>query len=521
MLGARLFCLSSLSPRSMLNGVSVRWSRAVRYACWMRFLLIVGMGGVLAAQDPRTLRPQQQRTAPAVREIRIALVIGNGAYPEVPLKNPVRDAQSMAKALLACGFQVQVLVDASLPQMEAALRTFGQKLRAGGVGLFFYAGHGMQVKGSNYLIPVGADIADEDEVRFKALDANAVLAKMESAGNGLNLLVLDACRNNPFGRGWRRGGAEGLAQMDAPTGTYIAFATAPGRTASDGMGSNGLYTQHLLESLQQPGLKVEEVFKRVRVGVRRASKDQQVPWDSSSLTGEFYFQPGGVNVPPTSTEVAGINAPVSLPPPDPDSTPGPPPPSAQAGTGNLQVAVVGAEARVFLDSEFRGLAKPDQPLNLTGLSPGAAKLSTEAQGYLSVRQTVQIESGKWRQVALPMKKGVRLVVYRKPNLVQWKGVDFEIHIGGKPLAKIGNREFVSIEIPAETCTLKVLNTVKDMVVGVLETQVRIENSPKVSRFFRVNSGMSLVLTEVSEETCKSDLASFGSQQVDLIQEAAP
>jgi len=488
----------------------------VRYTRFMRFLLIVGMAGVLAAQDQRTLRPQQERTAPAVREIRIALVIGNGAYAEVPLKNPVHDAQSMAKALLACGFQVQVLVDASLPQMEAALRIFGQKLKAGGVGLFFYAGHGMQVKGSNYLIPVGADIVDEDEVRFKALDANAVLAKMESAGNGLNLLVLDACRNNPFGRGWRRGGPEGLAQMDAPTGTYIAFATAPGRTASDGMGSNGLYTQHLLETLQQPGLKVEEVFKRVRVGVRRASKDQQVPWDSSSLTGEFYFQPGGVQIPPTSTEVAAIHAPSILPPPAPDSLPGPPPPSAQAGTGNLQVAVVGAEARIFLDSEFKGLAKPDQPLNLTGLTPGAAQLSTEAQGYLSVRQAVQIEAGKWQQVALPMKKGVRLVVYRKPNLVQWKGVDFEIRIGEKILAKIGNKDFIITEIPTETCTLKILNTVKDMVVGVLETQVRIESSAKIARYFRVNSGMSLVLTEVTEDTWNRERESFGSRQVELL-----
>lgn len=181
----------------------------------MRLLVAVWLALGLRAQDPRTLRPQQEPVQPAVRESRIALVIGNGAYKEVPLKNPVHDAQAMAQALQGCGFQVQVLVDASLPQMDAALRVFGQRLRAGGVGLFFYAGHGMQVKGTNYLIPVGADIGDEDEIRFKALDANAVLAKMESAGNGLNLMVLDACRNNPFGRGWRRGGAEGLALLSS------------------------------------------------------------------------------------------------------------------------------------------------------------------------------------------------------------------------------------------------------------------------------------------------------------------
>jgi hypothetical protein len=400
--------------------------------------------------------------------------------------------------------------------MEAALRTFGQKLRAGGVGLFFYAGHGMQVKGSNYLIPVGADIGDEDEVRFKALDANAVLAKMESAGNGLNLMVLDACRNNPFGRGWRRGGAEGLAQMDAPTGTYIAFATGPGRTASDGTGANGLYTQHLLEALQQPGLKVEEVFKRVRVGVRRSSKDQQVPWDSSSLTGEFYFRSGGAPAPTAPTDLATLDTPSILPPPAPEPQVGPPPPDAQALTGQLQVAVVGGEAKIFLDAEFKGTARPDQPLNLTGLTPGETRLKAEAPGFLSATQAVQIEAGRWRQVALPMKRGLRVTVYRKPNWAQWKGDLFEVFIDDRKLARIGNRDFASFEIPAMACTLKIVNPAKDAILGVLETQVRLENGPQVSRFFRINAGMSLVLTEVAEDTWKKEMLSFGSRQVDLI-----
>jgi len=493
------------------------WSRALRYSRFLPLLLGAGMAAVLAAQDPRTLRPQQEAAAPAARESRIALVIGNGAYGEVPLKNPPHDAQAMAKALLGCGFQVQVLVNASLPQMEAALRTFGQKLRAGGVGLFFYAGHGMQVKGSNYLIPVGADIGDEDEVRFKALDANAVLAKMESAGNGLNLMVLDACRNNPFGRGWRRGGVEGLAQMDAPTGTYIAFATAPGRTASDGTGTNGLYTQHLLEALRQPGLKVEEVFKRVRVGVRRSSKDQQVPWDSSSLTGEFYFRSGSDSA-STTTAVAAIDTPSISPPPVPEPLVGPPPPNAQALTGQLQVAVVGGEARIFLDAEFKGSAKPDQPLNLTGLTPGETRLRAEAPGFLSTSQPVLIEAGRWRQVALPMKRGLCVTVYRKPNWAQWKGDLFEIFIDDRKIARIGNRDFASFEIPAMACTLKIVNPAKDAILGVLETQIRIENSPQVSRFFRVNAGMSLVLTEVGEDIWKKELLSFGSHPVDLIKQ---
>jgi hypothetical protein len=221
----------------------------------------------------------------------------------------------VSAALKRCGFQVQTLVDATLPQMEGALRTFGQRLKAGGgVGLFYYAGHGMQVDGSNYLIPIGSGIAEEDEVRFKALDANQVLAKMESAGNGLNLMVLDACRNDPFKRAWHRGAQGGLAQMEAPTGTYLAFATSPGRTAADGAGEHGLYTQQFLAALKQPGLKVEEVFKQVRVGVKQRSHDQQVPWDSSSLTGEFYFVPPRPGSAPAGAPPAPAPAPAPLRP---------------------------------------------------------------------------------------------------------------------------------------------------------------------------------------------------------------
>jgi formylglycine-generating enzyme required for sulfatase activity len=162
------------------------------------------------------------------------------------------------------------------------------------VGLFYYAGHGMQVRGANYLIPVGMDISSEDEVPVQGLDVNAVLGKMDTAKNRVNLLILDACRNNPFARSFRSA-SRGLTQMEAPSGSFVAFATAPGSTASDGEGQNGLYTQHLLKALQQRGLNVEQVFKQVRISVKKASRDQQVPWDSSSLTGEFYFRPGTVS----------------------------------------------------------------------------------------------------------------------------------------------------------------------------------------------------------------------------------
>ena len=228
------------------------------------------------------------QVAQGVKEQRLALVIGNGAYKASPLSNPVNDARAMAGALKETGFAVILKENASLKDMTLALREFGDKLKGGGVGLFYYAGHGMAVKGRNYLIPVDAQIEREDEIAFNALDANAVLDKMESAGNRLNLAILDACRNNPFTRSFRSG-SQGLAQMDAPVGTLVSFATAPGQVASDGNGKNGLFTQHLLENIRRPGLKIEDVFKAVRVSVRRDSEGKQVPWEASSLEGDFYF----------------------------------------------------------------------------------------------------------------------------------------------------------------------------------------------------------------------------------------
>jgi hypothetical protein len=171
----------------------------------------------------------------------------------------------------------------------------------------------MQIKGRNYLIPVGASIESEDEVPYQALDAQAVLDKMESAGNAMNLLILDACRNNPFLRS-ARSGAQGLAQMDAPVGTLVAFATSPGAVAADGGGRHGLYTLHLLNSIRQPALKVEEVFKQVRAAVRRDSLGRQVPWESTSLEGDFYFHPPGTAMALKNSDTPSARRPPDLPP---------------------------------------------------------------------------------------------------------------------------------------------------------------------------------------------------------------
>jgi hypothetical protein len=260
----------------------------------MKAILLCLFASILAIPQPALAQSKGTATpglsVPAAGEQRVALVIGNGQYKDAPLSNPVNDARAIAKALTESGFKVTRRENAGQKELQLALRDFGDALKAGGVGLFYYAGHGMQVKGRNFLIPVDAQIQREDEVAYNSVDVGQVLDKMEAASNRLNILILDACRNNPFARSFRSASV-GLAQMDAPVGTLIAFATAPGSVASDGDGQNGLYTQHLLQSMQKPGAKIEDVFKNVRAAVRKDSGNKQVPWESTSLEGDFIFVP--------------------------------------------------------------------------------------------------------------------------------------------------------------------------------------------------------------------------------------
>jgi len=243
-------------------------------------LLLLALALLLCGAAPIQAAPSAER--------RIALVIGNAAYPAAPLKNPVNDARDMARALRSLGFDVIARENASLAQMEGAVNEFWGKLKKGGAGLFYFAGHGLQVNGRNYLVPVDARLEAEQDARYKCMDAGLVLGRMENAGNGLNIIILDACRNNPFARSWRSADA-GLAKMDAPKGSIIAYATAPDSVAADGEDKNGLYTEKLLQAMRAPGQPVEQMFKRVRDEVMRATKDKQVPWESTSLRGDFYF----------------------------------------------------------------------------------------------------------------------------------------------------------------------------------------------------------------------------------------
>ena len=228
---------------------------------------------------------------------RHALVIGNANYQSSPLRNPLNDARDMAAALKGLGFQVQSLLDADAGQMEQAILDFGDRLRTGGVGLFYYAGHGVQAQGSNYLIPLQANISREIQLKRKAIDAGLVLDAMGAANNGLNIVILDACRDNPYANSFRNT-TRGLARMDSPTGSLIAYATAPGDVAADGDGRNGVFTKHLLEQMQKPGVQVEQVFKQVTQAVHAETRQRQTPFTTSSLLGEFYFKPGSAPPPP-------------------------------------------------------------------------------------------------------------------------------------------------------------------------------------------------------------------------------
>jgi Caspase domain len=248
-------------------------------------------------------------------ESRLALLIGNATYKSSPLKNPVNDVRLMESALTDAGFTVIKAENASRREMQRIVRDFGERLKqSGGVGLFYFAGHGVQVKGANYLVPVDADIRAEDEVAFDSIDAQSVLEKMETAKNRINLLILDACRDNPFAKGSRSGTA-GLATMSAPSGSLVAYSTSPGSVASDGAGNNGLYTQHLAAVMRMPDMPIEEVFKRVRANVRKDSANQQTPWENTALEGNFYFKKSPpvvvAAVAPTLTPMAATAAPTA------------------------------------------------------------------------------------------------------------------------------------------------------------------------------------------------------------------
>ena len=293
---------------------------------------------------------------------RVALVIGNGDYKSSPLRNAINDAKDMSKKLQALGFEVIHKSNADKPTVLKAINQFGRKLRSSEVGLFYYAGHGLQVKGSNYLIPIGAYVSSETDVEYEGVNAGRILGKMETAGNKVNIIILDACRDNPFKRSFRSS-TRGLARMDAPRGTFIAYSTKPGSVAADGDGRNGIFTKHLLKNMTTPDLPIEKVLKRVRNGVLNDTAQQQMPWQSSSLTGEFYFASSGAVI-----DGASINP----------------------SKASLSVKSNLADATITVDGRYMG--KTDTA-NIN-VSPGTHRVRVEKDGYEPYSRSVNINSGR-------------------------------------------------------------------------------------------------------------------------------
>jgi len=322
---------------------------------------------------------------PATAE-RIALVIGVSAYSNAaPLPNPVRDAKLMASTLESVGFRVVRLMDTDLDGLKRAILEFGRALRKDETeaGLFYYAGHGVQVKGENYLIPVDANIESEDEVELQAVNVNDFLAVMESSKSRVNIVILDACRDNPFAAS-SRGGPRGLAPVDAPKGSYIAYSTSPGSVALDGAGTNSPYTEALAAAMLEPGTPIERVFKNARAKVLEATADRQLPWETSSITGEFMFlpasgvigdadspvkSPSGAAKPPSNASGAGEQETTRLEQPEPDAAPSPSWPGEKCSSRAQAAAGGVACVSSVLDPQFGNRYGPG---NLVDVNPATA-----------------------------------------------------------------------------------------------------------------------------------------------------
>ena len=306
--------------RLKLLGYLIITTTILSVAMWMspergKFLPFKGINQAVPQNRPNT---QQQQ--------RIALVIGNANYTVGKLKTPLNDATDMANALKELGFEVILLKDSSKRQMDDALDQFTTRINQGYVGLFYYAGHGMEVEGENYLIPVNAHIKYEKDVEYESMPLGKILGRMEDAGNRINIVILDACRDNPFRKFWRSSSRGLTAPLQAVSGTLIAFATAPGKVASDGTGRNGLFTSYLLKYIKTPNMEVDLMLRKVRSDVAQNTNNYQVPWTSCSLIGEFAFNQKTETTPPPAT-----SSPVPKPSPSiavvptPKPTPSPPP----------------------------------------------------------------------------------------------------------------------------------------------------------------------------------------------------
>lgn len=353
------------------------------------------------------------------QEIKVALVIGNADYSFLPtLANPVHDAEDISSVLSQLDFEVVTLTDADSMEMDDAVYAFRRELSKGGVGLFFYAGHGVQYEDSNYLIPVDANIREGYELKHKALSTALVLDSMEAAGNDLNIMMLDACRNNPFSTA--RDFGRGLSVISAPRGSIVVYATAPGKTAEDGLGRNGTFTSALLNNMETPGIDIKELFDRVGQDVADATGNKQTPWINSSFYGDFYLVPDGIM---ESQSIGSINTETA----------------SFSGTGEILVTAEDG-AKVFINGKEAGTA----PGLFTQIPAGDVVVEVRKDNYHG-QKTVFLSKGSLEEIAIPME----LMTGRL--LVQTDVSGLNLSIDGKDYGLLtGN---VIRDIPAGRCVV--------------------------------------------------------------------
>lgn len=220
---------------------------------------------------------------------KIALIIGNASYPESQLANPVNDAKAVDEKLSRLGFETVLQTDATDKAMEGALENFASKLATHDVALFFFAGHGMQIDGKNYLTAINTNFSQEIDAKYSSLPLDKVIEIMEKGSNKTDIIILDACRTNPYERKWRGVDSRGLAPVYAPKGMIIGYSTSPGQVAYDGDGHNGPYTDAFLKHVSTPDITIEDLFKRVRNTLSSSTRGRQISWEHTSLMGDFYF----------------------------------------------------------------------------------------------------------------------------------------------------------------------------------------------------------------------------------------
>jgi len=264
------------------------------------FFLIFMLTISMYANNSRAL--QMMKT-----EQRVALVIGNNIYKSdrlSKLKNPINDAQAMKNKLKSLGFKVFYGENLTVRDMDKKLRTFSSKLKAGGVGLFFFAGHGVESRGENFLMGKDSNLIDKDDIAYESLELNKVIDKMKNSGNRLNIVLLDACRNDPFSRS----GGGGLAKVDNAKGMFIAYATSPGDVASDGSGKHGVFTEMILNNIEAEGMPLHNVFKNVKKDVYNKTNHRQRPWTHDDIIGNFFFKlPKGGKYDPKKVDIENLN----------------------------------------------------------------------------------------------------------------------------------------------------------------------------------------------------------------------